>query len=374
MRLSPLYALITAALFLQGNATAAVTIYTDDVALQQNQGDKQFFSQSGLSPEQPEVIPGAGDQMALSLVSSLIIPKSWKIESSGNFESSAVSWKGGLSWPLILNDIAQREQIFISLDWVRKIAAIHVPGERGQLAQTNAEQAQKALEAQNAFEAGKDAERMEKRERVESRANNDRAQLDMLMAKAREAEEANQQFISRLNERNQRAEADNQTLRDMLEKELSSRKALEERYKVIDPTLANNSGKAADATELFMEHQGRWVLPFDPSFDYFIKGGHTDIISMDTPATYIARSGTVEAVIEKWCEAVGCFVDYRAGVQHDNQYEIELKGNFIQASTNLISIFEKSQRPLKIDFFPDVKHDGKKGLVIISDLNFKKPQ
>lgn len=371
MRLSPLYTLMLTALL--GSAHAAVTIYTDDVELQQHQQQKQFFSQSGLSPEQADVIPGAGDEMPLSLVSSIVIPKNWKIEGTGNYDARTVSWSGGISWPQILRDIAQREEIFVSLDWIKKVATIHVPGAKSQLAQAGLDSAQEAREAQNAFQAREDLEKFEKRSRVEARANNSVSQLDVIMTRNRESQLASQELVEKLNKRNQQAIEDNAKLQEMLEKERAERVALEDRFKVIDPTLGSTDN-THDATELFAEHQSKWVLPFDSSFDYYIKGGHADLITMETPATYIAYSGTIEEVVTQWCAQVGCFVDYRAGVQHYNPYEVELKGSFHQATAELISTFEKSARPLKIDIYPDVRHQGKQGLVVISDLNFKKTQ
>lgn len=372
MRLSPI-AIFTAAMLLGAQASADVTIFTDDIALQQNKSEKQFFSQSGLSPEQAEVVPGAGDRMALSLVSKIVIPDSWKIESSGNFDNSVVSWSGGTSWPQVLREIAQREQIFISLDWIKKVASIHVPGERAQLAQSNVNAAQEAQEAQKAFQVRSDMEKSEKRDRVESRANNTESQLELLMARSKDAQNSNQELIESLTQRSQQAESDRQALKRMLDEERLKRAQLEEKYKVIDPSVGDgNAGK--DATELFAEHQARWVLPFDASFSYFLKGGFSDYLTLDTPATYIAKEGSIEEVLTQWCVQIGCFVDYRAGVQHYNPYQVDIKGSYKEAALALVSVFEKSQRPLKIDVFPAVKHQGKQGLVVVSDLNFEKSQ
>lgn len=373
MRIKPLALLVAATLLSGASATASVVVYTDDVALQQNQQEKQYFSQSGLSGEKSEVVPGAGADMPLPLVAQLIIPSSWKIESSGNFDNSVVSWQGGLVWPQIIRDIAQREQLFVSLDWIKKIASIHVPGERAQLAMNAQNNAQERLGEQKASIEASESEKLDKRVQAVTRANNDRAQLDLLLSRSRESQQANQAFIEKLDQRNQRAEDDNKTLRDMLEKERQARIALEERYKVITPGLTDGA-PAPDATELFAEHNSRWVLPFDPSFDYFIKGGHSDLIEMGTPATYLAKAGSIEDVVTAWCLQIGCIVEYRAGIQHYNQYEVEFKGSFLQATTDLIKIFKSSQRPLDVDFYPEVKDSktGRKGLVIISDLNYSK--
>lgn len=367
-------ALFVAMLLTPVISSAAVVVYTDDTALRQNKQQQQFFSQSGLSGEQSEVIIGAGEQRPLTHVTDIIIPKNWKIEKSGNFDMATVSWTGGLVWPQILRDIAQREGIFISLDWVTKVAAIHVPGERAQMAQMNEAAIKSKTDQQNANVKSEIAQQSERREQAVVKANNDRAQLDLLLTRTKDAQKSNQEFIDKLNENNRKFESDNSTLKELLEKERAEKAKLEEKYAVITPGVTQ-SDSPKDATALFRDHKERSVLPFDPSFEYFIKGGHADVITPDTPATYLAKVGTVEAVVMAWCEEIGCKVEYRSGVQHYNNYEIELKGNFYQASRELVSIFKNSDRPLNIEFWPDVRvGNGKKGLVVISDLNFSKPQ
>lgn len=354
-------------------ASAAVVVYTDDVALQQNKQHQQFFSQSGLSGERSEVVPGAGDRMPLALVAKNLVPSNWKIEASGAYETKTVSWRGGLVWPQILRDIAQREQVYITLDWVKKIASFHVSGENAQIAVVNESTLTEMREKQQTQIA--EAQRMQT-ERVmsaEERARNDRSQLQLLTERNQAAQEASQIFAEKMAELSRQNERDKQTLESMLAQERQKRQALEERYAVID----SSTGKPAnlDATDLFAEHQRRSILPFDPSFDYFIKGGYKDVIEADTPATYIARRGTVESVIQKWCNEIGCILEYRAGIQHENPYQIQFKGSFYQAATELVLIFRESDRPLDIQFWPDVSDGkGRKGLVVVTDLNFVTPR
>lgn len=376
MKQATLALLVSASVVAPIAASAAVVVYTDDRSLQQNKQEKQYFSQSGLSGEAAPVIPGAGDHWPLKLVTKQIVPSNWRVESSGNFDAAAVSWTGGLAWSQILRDIAQREGIFITLDWVKKVATFNVPGERAQIATSNREELEKAAKAQSAFVQKQIEETSKRTSQAEVRSNHDREQLELLMARSKESQTASQKLIEQLNQSNQRAEVDKKTLKDMLEKEKKAKNDLLQKYAVITPASRTGMQGDVDATTLFAEHKKRWVLPFDPSFDYFIKGGYTDSITLETPATFIAKPGSIEHVVTQWCEQIGCILEYRSSILHQNKYEVEFKGSFYQASTELISIFKTSDRPLDIQFYPDVRleKDGKikKGLVVVSDLNFNK--
>ncbi len=113
---------------LSSASNAEVVKYTDDATLQQQNGE-HYFSQSGISGEKVEPIETAGADMSLAIATNLIVPDSWVVKPSGNFDNAVVSWKGGVTWPLILRNIANDEGIYISLDWVQKIVSINVPGQ-----------------------------------------------------------------------------------------------------------------------------------------------------------------------------------------------------------------------------------------------------
>jgi hypothetical protein len=120
--------LISSLFFMTSSTTLADVIkITDDATLQQQQG-AQYCSQNGISGEEAVVVETAGADMPLSIAAKVVIPESWVIKSTGDFDRAVISWKGGLSWPLILCNIAESEGIFINLDWIRKVASINVPG------------------------------------------------------------------------------------------------------------------------------------------------------------------------------------------------------------------------------------------------------
>lgn len=355
-------------------AQADVIKLTDSASLQQQHG-QQYFSQNGISGEKVFVVETAGADMSLSLAAKTIVPDSWVIKPSGNYENAVISWGGGVSWPIILRNIANDEGIYIHLDWIAKTVVINVPG------QTESEQ---VLARDNDDSLKEKRQEFRKKQRQTWELRNDsavklaseRKQFMEMANRQKQSQVANQKFISELNEQNELVRRSNDSLRKALEDERAKSDAMKEKYSVINPSTLKEEQKE-DAAQLFVDYKAAWVLPFDPSFEYYIKGGHNDFIETYTPATYIAKSGDVQNVLEQWASIVGWHIDYRAGIQHKNPFEVEFKGSFIDASRSLVRIFAKSKRPINITFHPDVvveMDDGtrKKGLAIITDLNYQK--
>ena len=356
---------------------ADVVKISDDATLLQ-QENAQYFSQSGLSGEEAKIVETGGAGLPLSLATSLIIPDNWKIESSGNFENALISWKGGVSWPIIIRNIAENEGIYVTLDWTKKIAAIYVPGS-GEIQQiADGETDGKTLdESRQAFRK-QQRDNYERKQRYSQRSEDQKSQFEAILEQQREATESNLDLIARINE--SKADALNQ--KEALQRELESQRKkyeeLKEKYAVIDPTL---SGKdQLDPTMVFKDYQAAWVLPYDDSPEYYLKGGHSDLIEYGTNATFVAREGTVHEVIQKWADQIGWYVDYQAGVTHINRFDFKLKGTFRETATQFVRYFQASDRPLNIDFFPKLNKtvtdpktgEVKKyhGVVTISDLNY----
>lgn len=354
-------------------ASASVIKLTDNATLQQREAER-YFSQSGLSGEKVVPMETAGADRPLSLATKLIIPDSWIVKPSGNFDNAIVSWKGGVSWPNILYKMAQDEAIYINLDWVKKIASIHVPGETQSemnLAKGNKEK----LDVDCQAFRKKERQNWERRDFRESEISVKDQQFSSMIEKQRLSQIANQDYIANLDKTNRQLENDLNELQSALELERKKREGLENKFSVIDPTLKKEKPK--DVVELSKEFEKLWVKPFDDSFLYYKNGGHRDIIEYHTPASYIAKKGSIEDVLRKWAERVGWYVEYTAGIQHENPYEVVIKGSFIEASTSLIRIFEASSRPLNISYFPDITiemEDGtkRKGLVKVTDLNYSR--
>jgi hypothetical protein len=355
-------------------AAAEVIKLTDSATLQQQSGER-YFSQDGISGETVIVLETAGADMPLPIAISRIVPDSWKVLPSGGYNDALVSWRGGVSWPIIMRNIANNEGIYVSLDWIAKTATINVPGQTESENKILAKSYDVLIEDRQDFRK-KQRQDWERRRDNSAALSSERKQFENMMDKQRRARESNQEFISQLNQNNQVMGDNIESLKEALAQEKLKNDTLVEQYAVIDPNLGDSDSKL-DATELFEKYNEQWVLPFDDSFEYYLKGGHTDIIETHTPATYLAKKGTVEEVLSQWAKVTGWHVEYNAGVQHYNPYEVHFKGSFIESSTKLVSIFSGSDRAIDIKFFPDVlvtDRDGnrKKGLARVIDLNYKK--
>lgn len=360
--------------------SSSVTILTDAESLQQR-NEKQYFSQDGLSGEEARVVPGAGAGMPLKAAAKILVPAGWQVVGSGEFDKALISWRGGLAWPQILRDIAQREKIFISLDWVKKIASINVPNTHATLAQTpshkgsgtpvphadrNKDSSPNITTVRSPEPAGHAkliTETPAKLATSKLAAEAlEKAKLNVSMQKDSAANKNKDDYISKLER-----ERDSLVAKNQASQQEAQRK--EREILALKKYQPSESGVLIDAAKMHQQYRERSVLPFNSSFEYFANGGHSDRFKADVPATFVAKPGTVEQVINSWADMIGYGVEYRAGVQHNNDYQVEIKGTFFEASTQLIRVFENSDRPLNIEFYPDVQvSETKKGLVIISDL------
>jgi hypothetical protein len=355
------------------SANAGLNILTDDITVQTEADPSGFFSQNGSTIEKAQPVMGGGDSMSLSLATKVIVPSDWKIQQSGDFYAKVVDWRGGLAWPHILRNIANNEEVFISLDWVKKIATINVPENESIIA--NSDVNSKKLDEMREQYSIKENQSWQRRVDAEGQLSSVKNRVAKYMENSRAAAESNQEFIANLNKQNEEAEKKAMKLAAQLEFERNKNKELKQKYAVINPSLSSKN-EELDAVELYEEYNNRWILPFNTDFEYFIKGGHSDLLLSETPATYIAKQGSLEDVIKQWASELNWHVEYRTDVRHYNPYKVQFKGSLYEAGRDLVSIFLKSRRPLDIKFHPDVKPivDGqeKEGLIIIDDLMYNR--
>lgn len=374
-------AMLSLPVFTALDANAEVTILTDAESVQQR-NDKQYFSQDGLSGEEARVIPGAGAGMPLKAAAKILVPAGWQVVGSGEFERALISWRGGLAWPQILRDIAQREKIFISLDWVKKVASINVPSTHATFAKNDTAVVAKVDTTHREKNQNAPTITVQKKpepavqQKLIAQTPAKAATAKLAEAAAKNAIQNNLAVKSSLADKNKDLYIADL---EVLLKKSRETALIAQQSKVQLATLLPKqpSGLTAapvdvapvDVAKLRQQYRERAVLPFNGSFEYFAAGGYADRFNAETPATFIAKPGTVEQVISNWADAIGYGVEYRAGVQHNNDYEVEIKGTFFEAAIQMIKVYESSDRPLNIEFYPDVRvSETKKGLVIISDL------
>lgn len=83
---------------------------------------KYGFIQTGTSGEVAGIVNGFSNGMALLTSLQGIIPdNSWRINLNEGAENILVSWRGGLPWPYVLENLARDNNLKISIDWSSKI-------------------------------------------------------------------------------------------------------------------------------------------------------------------------------------------------------------------------------------------------------------
>lgn len=383
-----------------------VVTLTDAQSLQIN-NDKTFFSQTGLSGEDARVVNGGGI-LPLEVLLKNIVPKGWEVNTSGNTKSLSVTWRGGISWSQILYQVANKERVYIGIDWVSKQVSVNVPDGAGSGLvskspyPTKTEVAQDKVTAASAS-SGKNSSLSHKKTDNDTQpkiksfeqpkwdtqkklvaatpVKRDQKIVQQKVAQASQStlisadqakKVATDSYIKELESREKIATLEKERLAKDLATTQKERDEIKKAAGLTSNLTVQDTGKST--AQLVSEYESRYVLPFDKSFDYFKKGGYKDTFGTDTPATFVAKRGTVESIIKEWAKVMHYDVDYRAETIFENEYEISFKGTFFDATTQFIELFQESDRPLKVKFYPDVKaSSGGQGLVVISDMQIRDP-
>jgi len=372
-------AAIMTALFCVSTPTLAdVVIYAQSVDRSGaiSESGKPYFSEAGISGEVPSVIHGAGDNMSLELAMKLIAPKAWKYEISGkNAKRTPVKWKGGTSFSHVLRNLGEENKIFVNMDWVGKIVSVNVPEnykvEQRRQAQSKAQTSPvDMVNAKNNTYAKMYAEQRVDRDDGRAFTDSKNKQVELVIDNQRKSQSSHSKLVAALHDQNQFEKRE----KEDLQREVGKLRAeLIDAQESVAVVYNENETGTLSALELSGEFTSRTVLPADPSFDYFLKGGHQDNFEPRTTATFIANPGTVHEVLVAWANNIGggYEVDYRPNIDHHIKHKRVFSGDFISVSTDLILKFEKSKRPLNISFHPNL---GDHGVVVVEDLNYSKAQ
>ncbi|MBE8232827.1 MAG: hypothetical protein HAW67_03770 [Endozoicomonadaceae bacterium] len=357
-----------------GSVSADVVIFSKNIVKKTTENGVPYYSESGVSGEDLPVISGGGDKMSLSLALKLITPKSWDVEVSGKEANKTItSWEGGTTFSHILRRISENNEIFIDVDWVQKKINIHNPDavenkfrNSGQIETSAALPV--GVSAKKTYTESPPAQNTARNDDYVVTANKNK-RIESLITTMQSSEQDHESLIATLHKRNRNTNQEKEDLNN----ELQSLKAELKQAKSLIQVVHNSENTKTTTNnpiELHEKHGSRYVLPFDDSFDYFLKGGHQDTFDPMTPATYLAKVGTVEDILKKWAHSVGYVVDYKVNVRHNIKHKMKFKGNFIESSKSLIKKFINSKRPLNISFHPKL---GESGVVLVEDLNFSKP-
>ena len=370
-------AIMTALFFVSAPTLADVVIYAQSVDRSGaiSEAGKPYFSEAGISGEIPSVIHGAGDNMSLELAMKLIAPKSWKYDISGkNAKRTPVKWKGGTSFSHVLPNLSEDNKIFVNMDWVSKTVSVNVPSdhkvEQSRLRKTQVAISETASNASNNSYAKMYAEQRVARDDGRAFTDSKNKQVELVIDNQRQSQTSHSKLVAALHDKNQFEKREKEDLQREVGRLRSELIYAQEAVAVVYNEDETNT---LSALELSGEFASRTVLPADPSFDYFLKGGHQDNFEVRTTATFIANPGTVHEILNAWASNIGggYVVDYRPNVDHHIRHKRVFSGDFISVSTDLILKFEDSKRPLNISFHPNL---GDHGVVVVEDLNFSKAQ
>jgi len=335
-----------------------------------------FFSESGVSTETSVIHIGSGESMPLSLVAELVIPETWHISIPNKVVGNmTVDVSGGKGWSHVLREMAEKNQVYTTIDWTNKKVTLDATDPMKLKLITES----KVLSPQElANEKAKSVIAEYERQLAQKRSTRDnqtvRNQMnqevvDTALNSARSSQEQSERVIGEVNSERQSKDLENQALQDQLTEAKKMISTLKGKLEVVGMSETEHKPEVED---LFGIYQNATVLPFNSSFDYYIKGGYMDVIEYDTPATYIAQPGLVEDVLRGWANFSGFELSWKTEVRHKVSHKLVFKGDLRKASIELFSLYLESDRPINIKFYPDV---GENGLVVVEDLNHteKKP-
>jgi hypothetical protein len=190
--------------------------------------------------------------------------------------------------------------------------------------------------------------------------------MDSTLDSARSSQEDADRLLGKVSSERRTYELENKALQAQLDQAKGMIDALEGKLEVVG--LSENEYKP-EIEDLFGIYKNANVLPFDSSFDYYIKGGYMDVIEYETPATYIAQPGTLEDVVREWASFNGFELSWKTDVIHKVGHKLVFRGDFRKVGIDLFTLYLESDRPLDIKFYPDI---GESGVVIVTDLNHEK--
>lgn len=355
-------ALMTSQSVLASN-DGGVIVYQDyKERFEENQAQ---FSQTGVTSEKPNIIKGYGKDIPFTISLDIIVPKHWDVSFNEGAENLLVNWQStsdGLAWPYVLEDLSKRNNVSVAIDWKRKNVNFY------------------AHEAHN--------ERFDYlATRDESYVVNqagEKIELERILREKEEYSRMNQMLMREANER-QAALSENERRIAEMQEEMRAREKEEELALNYGSGLLMQAQLDGDSAvigfeedvftegldisldELREEHSRRTVLPINPSFEFYKAGGWRQDIDFHTPATYKAKSGkTVREVINSWGDEIGWKVTYDTNVHYTVDFDMEFKGIAREVMIEFITLYENSQRPLDIKFYPRQK------LIAVEDLVFER--
>lgn len=159
--------IVQALIFVSGgifsvSSMAMLNIYSNAAVLahKEHQKGQYSFTQEGLSPEKTHVVQASVDKMPLKLALHTLIGDGWLIDINQSAKNMPVSFKGGESWPYILENISIHYHLKTHIDWKYRIVTVFSAEARNEAIEKIREklileQKEKMKKAQDEFEKAK---------------------------------------------------------------------------------------------------------------------------------------------------------------------------------------------------------------------------
>jgi len=421
MRINKLTTAILITLGVSFSAISDVRVISENLAVNKTNNANQIatFSQVGFSGEKYPIFKGFGEDMPLEIALKAIVPKSFEVRN--NNPELNVSFKGGTTWPYVLEQISKKHKLAISIDYNKMIVDVYsenvaskkdlitpetkvvtvektknnkILAHKEQQIKAKSSLEQKILEKQkedqrlagviplehegiNKYKKIKEDNKPTVKEIIQPSKNvtitvasNNSNTLtggytQEEFSKLSPQEKTN--VLLGLSSKNQEKLEKIVQQREIIElknkKQLSVNQPVVSEKNIVTTTQEISSVNLVNLKE---QYNKKFVLPIDPSFEFYVQGGHEEKIEYGTPATYLAKTNlTLEENLEAWAKDIGWTLEWKTAVRYPIKYPMTMKGNFKETSLELINLFKNSKRPLNIAYYPKSK------VVVVTDLNHK---
>lgn len=364
------------------SAHAAVTVIKEHDPVDESRLAK--FSQVGLSGEKAKIISGYGEDMPFLISLDIIVPEGWKTNYNKGAEKYTVNWQGNVSWPYVLKDMSDKNNISISINWNKKIVDFFSHEANNEVIEKEKETTELVNLVESEQENIKKQYLLEKEKELRTKYELANKIAEEKLKSQEDAENAAAEHIKKLEEHNLSLQKEKEEIEKNLTNLKETQVKANESDKPLDevtiqdltknPVETSIESKFAnlDIKALKKEYDEKSVLPLDSSFKFYIEGGYEQEFDYYTPATFIAKRGlTLFQVINGWAESMGSNDSTKWEVMWDTNthytvdYDMRFEGIVKEASTSLILLYKDAKRPLDIEYYPDQR------LIVVSDLEFK---
>lgn len=275
--------------------------------------DKSSFKQIGGSLEKAKVVnSGSGP---LSIAIDHLIPKSWEIKMNPNvgLENSIVKWKGGVTWPYALESLSLNNDMDVVVNWERQYVTI------------DSKFRESSVEI-------KEIEKLAEEHSLVKKEINLLAEENTTTKGAEEIDLLSTNIIE------EKAEI------SLLEQHETANILIEEKIKEMEPKKRY---------ELEKEYGSAGVLPFDSSFESFVKNKEVENHEY-MKLTFVLKEGlSLQDNLRMWVKDMpnDWTLEWDAKKDFMIDKDIKLKSTFIDVFPKVELFYDNSKYPIEIEMY-----------------------